>query len=272
MRRAFTLIELLVVIAIVSILAAILFPVFASVRERARQTTCQSNLKQIGTAFAQYLNDYDSAYPNGCSADPSVSAGTSHCTASGDPYLWTGQHFRWLVMGYLGFKQQRDPNTANTNFPWAAVPGTNPLTLVCPSDPSTAYDNTSFGYSACFYHADAANSAMTYTNLRFAPNNPGPGGICVTRLESEVAYPAQKVLIGEWLNAHRHDAGKSFGYWGSSYISTPPSADRWQGARNYAFADGHVKLIKAANVTPSAMDSCPDIHRTPNGLASYDTQ
>jgi prepilin-type N-terminal cleavage/methylation domain-containing protein len=63
-KRAFTLIELLVVIAIIAILAAILFPVFARTREKARQTTCVSNLRQIGTALAFYMQDWDDRMPD----------------------------------------------------------------------------------------------------------------------------------------------------------------------------------------------------------------
>lgn len=63
--NAFTLIELLVVIAIIAILAAILFPVFASAREKARQTACLSNTKQIGTAVSMYVQDYDESLPMG---------------------------------------------------------------------------------------------------------------------------------------------------------------------------------------------------------------
>ena len=59
MRRGFTLIELLVVIAIIAILAAILFPVFDKAREKARTASCQSNLKQLATAFLMYAQDYD---------------------------------------------------------------------------------------------------------------------------------------------------------------------------------------------------------------------
>jgi prepilin-type N-terminal cleavage/methylation domain-containing protein/prepilin-type processing-associated H-X9-DG protein len=59
MRKGFTLIELLVVVAIIAILAAILFPVFAQAREKARGATCTSNLKQLGTAVQMYLQDYD---------------------------------------------------------------------------------------------------------------------------------------------------------------------------------------------------------------------
>jgi prepilin-type N-terminal cleavage/methylation domain-containing protein len=64
-RRGFTLIELLVVIAIIAILAAILFPVFAKAREKARQTSCLSNMKQLNLAIAMYMSDCDSCFPIG---------------------------------------------------------------------------------------------------------------------------------------------------------------------------------------------------------------
>jgi len=62
-HRGFTLIELLVVIAIIAILAAILFPVFAQAREKARQTQCVNNIKQFALAVFQYVQDYDETYP-----------------------------------------------------------------------------------------------------------------------------------------------------------------------------------------------------------------
>ncbi|MGE5531778.1 MAG: DUF1559 domain-containing protein [Bacteroidota bacterium] len=67
MKRGFTLIELLVVIAIIAILAAILFPVFAKAREKARQSSCLNNVKQITLGLMQYTQDYDERFPGGAS-------------------------------------------------------------------------------------------------------------------------------------------------------------------------------------------------------------
>lgn len=66
LQRGFTLIELLVVIAIIAILAAILFPVFAQAREKARAISCASNERQMGLAVLQYVQDYDETWPTGC--------------------------------------------------------------------------------------------------------------------------------------------------------------------------------------------------------------
>ena len=69
-KQGFTLIELLVVIAIIAILAAILFPVFARAREKARQASCSSNLKQLALGFQMYAQDYDESLPySGCTVD-----------------------------------------------------------------------------------------------------------------------------------------------------------------------------------------------------------
>src|SRR5215207_1495204 len=86
-RRAFTLIELLVVIAIISLLAAILFPVFAQAREKARQATCISNLKQLGTAAMMYAQDYDEGMPM------LESGGATRLTVANllDPYIKTNK-------------------------------------------------------------------------------------------------------------------------------------------------------------------------------------
>lgn len=83
-RHGFTLIELLVVIAIIAILAAILFPVFARARENARKSTCQSNLKQLGVAFAMYRQDYDQL---GMPRDTGVAPNRVYWTNLVSPYV-----------------------------------------------------------------------------------------------------------------------------------------------------------------------------------------
>lgn len=83
---AFTLIELLVVIAIIALLAAILFPVFAQAREKARGISCVSNVKQIALALRMYAQDYDERYP----------FGRSDNWNPGEHYTW-----RWAVVPYI---------------------------------------------------------------------------------------------------------------------------------------------------------------------------
>jgi len=104
--RGFTLIELLVVIAIIAILAAILFPVFAQAREKARQTSCMSNLRQIGTAALMYAQDYDEVMP-----------GTDF---GEDPEYFWGD----LAQPYLKSRQILDcPSAANRMKFSAPLPG-----------------------------------------------------------------------------------------------------------------------------------------------------
>ena len=98
---AFTLIELLVVIAIIAILAAILFPVFAQAREKARQTSCLSNLKQLGTATMMYIQDADETmvcYVNQTTV--SGTAGSYYWTNALDPYVKLRQ--LWYCPSALG--------------------------------------------------------------------------------------------------------------------------------------------------------------------------
>ena len=101
MRKGFTLIELLVVIAIIAILAAILFPVFARAREKARQASCSSNLKQIMLGDAMYAQDFDevhtyASYGSGAYYWCPTESGTPPVTVHGSlhPYVKNDQIFR----------------------------------------------------------------------------------------------------------------------------------------------------------------------------------
>lgn len=96
-RRGFTLIELLVVIAIIAILAAILFPVFAKAREKARQSSCLSNMKQLGLAVMQYAQDYDEVLPR-VNIGPGIASYTlpNGATHTGGYMLWHTSIFPYV--------------------------------------------------------------------------------------------------------------------------------------------------------------------------------
>ncbi|HEV2472149.1 MAG TPA: DUF1559 domain-containing protein [Chthonomonadales bacterium] len=127
-RTAFTLIELLVVIAIIAILAAILFPVFAQAREKARQTACISNLKQIGLGTMMYAEDYDETYFSGWMwGSPASATGTQ---------IWRVTILPYVKMG------GKVPQTTNDVYD-PTIP-TVPL-FQCPD--TTYMAKTSYGYN-----------------------------------------------------------------------------------------------------------------------------
>lgn len=122
--RGFTLIELLVVIAIIAILAAILFPVFAQAREKARSTSCLSNTKQFGLAFIMYSNDYDELFPIG---EAQATDGTWAWNYNlPTPYNWRPAH----QAGSIRYEAAR-VHWGNTTQPYIK----NWKILACPSGP-----------------------------------------------------------------------------------------------------------------------------------------
>jgi prepilin-type N-terminal cleavage/methylation domain-containing protein/prepilin-type processing-associated H-X9-DG protein len=111
----FTLIELLVVIAIIGILAAILFPVFAKAREKARQITCASNEKQLGLSFIQYSQDYDERWPSGLGPNGATGVGGG----------WAGQIYSYTKSTGI-YKCTDDATSQNGNrFPISFVYNSN---------------------------------------------------------------------------------------------------------------------------------------------------
>jgi len=221
-----------VVIAIIAVLAAILFPVFAQARESARKATCQSNLRQIAQAMAQYVSDYDGAFPN-----------------TGNYQLWQGRYWRWPLQPYLAYGRRRNPAASNPNFD--AI-GSDRNVLWCPSDTtaSQVWEHTSYAYARCFYQSPDQIARMTGRLSAFS--DPAPP---VTQYEAAVAYPAQKVIVAEWLSNHQDP--KSASWWS------------WDGARNYLFADGHVKHLAARSLLP-ATNGLPDVNVTVGGIGGRD--
>lgn len=152
MKRAFTLIELLVVIAIIAILAAILFPVFAQAKLAAKKTADLSNIKQIGTALAIYLNDNDDQYP--AMVSDNVTAGEN-------------QHPLWSSSGVLG------PYTKNTQLFKSPVDSGGNVTVPAGTLPNNVTSVPSRSYMANgLQDSFVAADGLTL----FGPNFTGSGG------------------------------------------------------------------------------------------------
>jgi prepilin-type processing-associated H-X9-DG protein len=164
-------------------------------------------------------------------------------------------------MPYLGVGQREGANFDSQ--------GGSPQILRCPSDSgATAFDHTSYAFSAALYHSPASLAQLRLRNLIPGLNDPGAGALTQTQTESQMEQPSRKAVFAEWLNSHDH-SGKATGFWGTLQPGLLPGPDRWNGSRNLAFGDGHARKTKARALAPSP-DDCPDINLTPGGIAGSD--
>jgi prepilin-type N-terminal cleavage/methylation domain-containing protein/prepilin-type processing-associated H-X9-DG protein len=208
MRRGFTLIELLVVIAIIAILAAILFPVFARAREKARQTSCLSNLKQLGTAGMMYMQDYDEMH-----WQTSGAYMTACATANNPDGVW----YRALAPYVKNIQVFKCPSDRGQSAYWSATWDERPGT-------TTGLYPSSIGLSF----------ALSYAT------NHNMGGAAL----AQVQYPAETGMIfecaGQLLCYERWSSG------GEARASIRNAA-RHNGQFNIAYFDGHAKSEAESN-------------------------
>lgn len=237
-REAFTLIELLVVIAIISILAAILFPVFASAREKARQTACESNLKQICLAWLMYTEDYDE-----------MACPTYYFTPNGYNYNWDfsfDQNYNLLPggQGLLEPYTKSGAVKACPDFTNVVVQDTRPYT-------GYAYNATYLGGDS-YYPYVGAPSASCYG---------GPNGVCQQpALLAKINSPATVAAFADCAYYATITGGApANGPSGSNYLRAPSDPNyayggytdfRHQNHADVAYADGHVKAVIDNNLNP----------------------
>ncbi len=191
-RQAFTLIELLVVIAIIAILAAILFPVFAKAREKARQSSCQSNVKQITLSIIQYTQDYDETLPFGqmdtspvTYAVPGIVDGTSVLS----PYIKNKQ------IGYCpSYQTARGYGWGHTHQPYRSGAST-PMSLAQVNYPAEAMlfaDSNNYNWVYCPH-------VTGHTNQELAPDRHNGGANCGF-IDGHVKWLKMEAMIGDVVN------------------------------------------------------------------------
>ena len=218
MKRAFTLIELLVVIAIIAILAAILFPVFAQAKEAAKRTSCLNNVKQQGLAFTMYANDSDDYTPMFKNA------------------VTTDANGNWASGGYWFDLLQPYAKNFGVIFCPDRNLVDNGLKKYEPN--STTYLQPGYGYNDGF----VSDSGFGLTSQMVTPGYNNGKSYRPGKNESVIAYPADMVAFGD-----SYDTG-SMSDAMDNIFSGPdgPSGTskiRHGGKLNFAFVDGHAKLI-----------------------------